>query len=83
MTNQSEHAVMALLRGFGRGNEAVLDQLADVPDWPRLARAELERRATRIVQTLDEDTLSAVADGTIDFSDLCRRVAAAMLRKAA
>lgn len=83
MTNQTDLAVMDMLRGFGRGNEAVLDQLAAFPDWPRIARAELERRATIIVQSLDNDTLRAVADGTINFGDLCRRVAVEMAPKAA
>lgn len=83
MANQAESAVMDLLRGFGRGNEAVLDQLAGVPDWPRLARAELERRATIIVQSLDDDTLRAIADGAIDFSELCRQVASERSLKAA
>lgn len=82
MTNQTEHPVVDLLRGFGRGNEAVLDQLADVPDWPRLARAELERRATIIVQTLDEETLRAIANGSLEFSDLCRQVSSQLRRGA-
>lgn len=81
--NSSAAAAMDILRGFGRRNEAALEQLAAFTDWPRIARAELERRATSIVQTFDDETLRAIADGTVDFSALCRDVAAELAPKAA
>ena len=37
----------------------------DVQDWQRIARQELERRATSIVQALDDATLEAIAAGTL------------------
>lgn len=39
----------------------------DVQDWQRIARQELERRATSIVQALDDATLEAIAAGTLDM----------------
>jgi len=83
MTTDAVTAATDILRGFGRRNEAALEQLAAFTDWPRIARAELERRATSIVQTFDEQTLLAIADGTVDLSALCRDVAAELAPKAA
>ena len=71
------------LRGFGRRNEAALERLALFSDWQRVAGAELERRATTIVQVLDDDTLKAIAAGKVDFSAVCRDVAAELAPKAA
>mgnify|MGYP007061448013 CR=1 FL=1 len=36
---------------------------------------ELERRATSIVQALDDATLEAIAAGTLDMRAMCRQVA--------
>ncbi|WED79446.1 hypothetical protein [Aeromonas allosaccharophila] len=47
----------------------------DVQDWQRIARQELERRATSIVQALDDATLEAIAAGTLDMRAMCRQVA--------
>lgn len=49
--------------------------LMDVQDWQRIARQELERRATSIVQALDDATLEAIAAGTLDMRAMCRQVA--------
>ena len=43
----------------------------DVQDWQRIARQELERRATSIVQALDDATLEAIAAGTLDMRATC------------
>ncbi len=81
--HETKAAVKDILRGFGRGNEAALVALQNVDDWQRIARAELERRATAIVQALDDDTLRAIAAGEIDLPALCREVAADLAPKAA
>ncbi|ASM79314.1 hypothetical protein VITFI_CDS3537 (plasmid) [Vitreoscilla filiformis] len=49
--------------------------LLEVSDWERIARQELERRATRIVQSLDDGTLEAIASGSLDVRAVCRQVA--------
>ncbi|AWE68531.1 hypothetical protein CSC32_5867 [Pseudomonas aeruginosa] len=49
--------------------------LLEVSDWERIARQELERRATRIVQSLDDRTLEAIASGLLDVRAVCRQVA--------
>ena len=83
MTTDAANAATGILRGFGRHNGAALQPLGAFTDWPRIARAELERRATNIVQTLDDETLRAIADGTVDFSALCHEVAAELASQAA
>ncbi|MFV6334163.1 hypothetical protein ACNPEG_25295 [Klebsiella pneumoniae] len=63
------------MRGYGRADEAALASLLEVSDWERIARQELERRATRIVQSLDDGTLEAIASGSLDVRAVCRQVA--------
>jgi len=83
MPTELHAAVMDTLRGYGRRNQTALERLADFPDWQRIAQAELERRATSIVQALDEQILRAIAAGELDFSQLCREAARELAPKAA
>jgi hypothetical protein len=77
MTTPTTETAKEVLRGYGRANEAALASLldVDVQDWQRIARQELERRATSIVQALDDATLEAIAAGTLDMRAMCRQVA--------
>lgn len=61
MTTTTE-ALSEVLRGYGRADETALASL-------------LERRATRIVQSLDDGTLEAIASGSLDVRAMCRQVA--------
>ena len=61
MTTTTE-ALSEVLRGYGRADETALASL-------------LERRATRIVQSLDDGTLEAIASGSLDVRAVCRQVA--------
>lgn len=74
MTTTTTETAKEVLRGYGRANEAALASLMDVQDWQRIARQELERRATSIVQALDDATLEAIAAGTLDMRAMCRQV---------
>ncbi|AUZ82713.1 hypothetical protein N5D13_15435 [Stenotrophomonas maltophilia] len=74
MTTTTE-ALSEVLRGYGRADETALASLLEVSDWERIARQELERRATRIVQSLDDGTLEAIASGSLDVRAVCRQVA--------
>ncbi len=62
MTTTTE-ALSEFLRGYGRADETALASLLDVSDWERIARQELERRATSIVQALDDATLEGHRSG--------------------
>jgi len=83
MGDPLHNSVLDVLRGFGRRNEAALEDLAEFPEWQRIAQTELERRATSIVQALDDEALRAIAVGDIDFSQLCREAARELGPKAA
>lgn len=76
-------ALKDVLRGFGRSDQAALQRLSMFDDWQRVAAAELERRATQLVEALDEETLRAIAAGDIDFQAVCRDVAADLAPKVA
>lgn len=76
MITPTTETAKEVLRGYGRANEAALASLMDVQDWQRIARQELERRATSIVQVLDDETLEAIAVGSLDMRAMCRQVAA-------
>ena len=75
MVTTTTEALSEVLRGYGRANETALASLLEVSDWERIARQELERRATRIVQSLDDGTLEAIASGSLDVRAVCRQVA--------
>ena len=64
MTTPTTETAKEVLRGYGRANEAALASLMDVQDWQRIARQELERRATSIVQALDDATLEGSSQKT-------------------
>ncbi|ASA15955.1 MULTISPECIES: hypothetical protein [Pseudomonadota] len=75
MVTTTTEALSEVLRGYGRADETALASLLEVSDWERIARQELERRATRIVQSLDDGTLEAIASGSLDVRAVCRQVA--------
>jgi len=64
-----------VLRGYGRADSVAVGILATHDNWQWIARQELERRATRIVQAFDDAALEAIAAGGLDFPALCREVA--------
>lgn len=82
-TTGRDDALKDFLRGFGRNDRAALQRLGLFDDWQRVAKAELERRATQVVEALDEDTLRAIAAGEIDFKAVCRDVVAELAPKVA
>jgi hypothetical protein len=83
MTTELQAALLDVLRGYGHRNVDSLDRLADFTEWQRVAQAELERRATSIVQALDDETLRAIAAGRIDFNEACRAAARDLAPKVA
>jgi len=61
-------------RGMKRVHAEHLPRLAEFDDWSRLARREIEKRATRIVEMFDDELLAAVADGSLDVTAAIREV---------
>lgn len=82
-TADSTAALKDFLRGFGRNNQEALQRLSLFDDWQRVAATELERRATQLVESLDDETLRRIAAGDIDFKAVCRDVASELKPKVA
>mgnify|MGYP003377799726 CR=1 FL=1 len=76
MLQELESSTVEILRGLGRADPGLLAKLTQVEDWRRIAAMELERRATLFIQSLDEATVQAIADGRINLPELCRTVLA-------
>ena len=72
MTTAAE-ATKDILLGYGKRDQAALASLLEGQDWQRIARQELERRATSIVQVLDVDALEAIASGAMDMRAVCQQ----------
>lgn len=72
---QREQAAQ-LLAGFAKANPAELAGLSERDDWQALAKWEATRRATRLLELFDDQTLAAIASGEIDLPTLFREAAA-------
>lgn len=64
------------LRGMKRVRADHLPRLADFDNWQELARREVERRATHIIQMLDDAQLAAIVAGKINVPAAIRDVMA-------
>ena len=75
-TNEITEGLFHQLTGYGRGRPEHLERLIAYPRWRERAEAELERRATELIESLDTETLAAVADGSVDIHAVARRALA-------
>ncbi|SAI46768.1 Uncharacterised protein [Bordetella ansorpii] len=74
MDNTSEQQLMDYLRGYARSNPANLHQLREYMHWPAMARAERDKRASRLLDVLPDDLLHAIAEGELDVNAVARRL---------
>lgn len=63
------------LRGYGRPDGERLLPLIAFDDWPGAARSLLAARCTRILETLDDDSLLLISEGHISVPDVVAGVA--------
>ena len=80
-TDDIRAATKDTLLGFGRANGSGLAALLEVADGQRIARIEIERRTTRIIETFDDDALHAIVAGTRDVHTLLGEVVADRARQ--
>lgn len=64
------------LEGYIRNNPSNQAHVVNYQDWRRMARLELDRRATGFLVALPDDELAAIADGQIDLIELARNLSA-------
>ncbi|MCL2076041.1 MAG: hypothetical protein FWH15_06335 [Betaproteobacteria bacterium] len=74
--SKTEQRLLDYLAGYTRNNPNNLAHVIEYPDWQRMARHELDRRAARMLETLQDDELRAIATGSINLADLARRLPA-------
>jgi hypothetical protein len=60
------------LSGYGRANKAGLAEVAAYPAWQARAQAELERRMTRLMETLPDGLVASIAAGKVDLTQVAR-----------
>jgi hypothetical protein len=71
---QVEQSLIHSLTGYLGRDPAHREALRNFPEWPRLARQELERRGARFLEVLPDDALHAIAQGQIDLADLAGKI---------
>ena len=71
---QTPNDVTAYLQGYAATNPEDFERACGRSDWPALAQRELDRRAARILELLDHETLAAIASGALDLQSICGRV---------
>lgn len=71
---QLEESIFHYLTGYGRGRPDLLAQIISYPRWQARAQVEVERRMTEIVERLDIETLTGIAEGRVDITQVAKRV---------
>lgn len=73
---QTAQAIAEVLGGYAKANPVDMAKLSECSDWQALAKWELTRRAARLLELFDDQSLAAIASGDIDLQALCRQAAA-------
>lgn len=69
---QTTSDVSELLGGYAKSNLDELSKLTERSDWQALAKWETTRRAAKLLELFDDQTVAAIASGEIDMNDLCK-----------
>ena len=70
-----EKVASEVLGGYGKADPESLLRMAESNDWRALAVWEATRRAARLLELFDDQTLKSIAAGEIDMQALCREAA--------
>ncbi len=74
--NEVNESLAQQLKGCLRGKSPAQVEAFCAHDWKQAARFELQRRATRFLEGLPDETLALVVSGEADLVALARRIAA-------
>lgn len=74
LTRLTQH-VGDYLRGYGRNNIQALESLVAYRSWSVLAQRELDHRATRIISSLGDEELRAIARGDLSLQVIAHAIA--------
>lgn len=67
----SEH-LTDYLTGYGRNNRQRLAEVAAYPDWQARAKAEIDRRMSRLIEALPDDLVAAIAAGEVELAEVAK-----------
>ncbi|MFY2610858.1 DUF6900 domain-containing protein [Achromobacter xylosoxidans] len=76
VSNPIERSLTDYLSGYTRNNPAARAHVIAYADWPRMARVELDRRASGLLSVLPDEELRAIADGQVSLPALARKLPA-------
>ncbi len=62
------------LSGYVRGCPEHLAQVLRYPHWQERAKAEVEHQITQIIESLDLETVAAIAEGRVDVPAVATRL---------
>lgn len=74
MAKQIEQNLTNYLAGFVKNSPDNMELVLQYPDWQRMARLELDRRATRLLELFSDAELRAIAEGGVSLPDLARKL---------
>jgi len=60
----------AFLTGYGRGSPERLQFIIDCTDWPYMANEAIRQRRAQFLESLDTETLEAIASHKLDLNKL-------------
>ena len=73
---QTASDISEVLCGFAKANPADLAKLSERSDWQALAKWEATRRAAKLLELFDDQTVAAIASGDLDLQALCQQAVA-------
>lgn len=76
MMTPIEQSLADFLSGYTRTHPASRAHIINYPDWQRMARLELDHRASSLLSVLPEAELRAIAEGKVGLPDLIRSLPA-------
>ena len=74
MAKQIEQNLTNYLAGFVKNSPDNMELVLQYPDWQRMARLALDRRATRLLELFSDAELRAIAEGDVSLPDLVRKL---------
>lgn len=69
-----ESGVFHYLTGYLKASSSRAREVLNYPHWQERALQELERRITRMLETFDDETIQALAEGAINMKGIAAKV---------
>jgi hypothetical protein len=73
-TDDIQDGLLHFLSGYVQGCPEHLDQVLRYPHWQERAKAEVERRIIRLMESFDLETVVAIAEGRVDVLAVAKQL---------